>query len=48
MYTQAAVKPGEHVCSLCGLVNGEVFWGRALVFTNAFNAHHAERCINGK
>ena len=25
MYMQAAVKPGEHVCSFCGLVNGEFF-----------------------
>lgn len=24
-HMQAAVKPGEHVCSFCGLVNGEFF-----------------------
>lgn len=25
MYAQAAVKPGEHVCSFCGLVTAEFF-----------------------
>lgn len=45
MYTQAAVKPGEHVCLFRGLVTAE-FWGAGPQACSMLSAHSAAEIAN--